>query len=442
MRKSWTAFALLMFARANAQTLPADLTLTDFCPQCGNFDLPLGIHQPPQSNLYIVNEKGGALKSVNADTGDITTLVDLSTLGSLLPGGFSDNGEAGLLSIAFHPEFSQNHYVYLSYSARIGDTAIARFVLDLSASPALDVSTRMDVILVKQDFGGRHNGGHIAFGPDGYLYIGIGDGGTIRDECGRAQTLAPSEINDLGPCAFVDPIFPGNADSRALLGKILRIDPDTPTPAGENQLCASALDGSANYAIPVDNPFAGNNGVAGACDEILHYGLRNPWRFSFDRSNGKLLIGDVGEGGREEISYQPAGDLAPRNFGWSCREGTIPFTGLCRDTHSLTDPVLEYDRAAGNTIIGGFVYRGPIVSLRGTYLYADATRKVWMAREIEPSVFSPQPTASNYWMREPGSYLVSFGEDQAGNLYTVDMSAGRILRITSAATTLFDDGFE
>ena len=433
-------------APARAQTVPADLAFTDICPSCSNFSTPLGIQQADGLPLLFVHEQGGRVAFFNPDTLAIQTLLNFGSGGSTPPGGFVSGGEQGLLGLAFHPQFASNRFMFLSYSDGSGDTMIARYTLGGGATPTVDLGTRQVILRVDQDFS-NHNGGHIAFGADGYLYIGLGDGGSANDPCNRAQTLTPGERVLTGSCT-VDSSFTnsgGNANSLALLGSILRIDVDGQTPAGSNGLCASNADGSANYAIPADNPFAGNSGVAGACDEILDFGIRNPWRFSFDRLTGDLLIGDVGQNAREEVSLRAFGAISGAiNFGWDCREGFIGASGTCRAGSTPVDPILDYARAAGSSITGGFVYRGPIGQMNGVYFFADFnSRRVWTATETAPGVYGPQPTSSNQWTLAP-SNVSSFGEDALGNVYVVGYSNGRIYRLTSesAGSEVFRDGFE
>ncbi len=436
--------AALGSTTAFAQTVPPDLMLTDFCPSCASFSSPLFIQQADGSSLYFVHEQGGAFKAVDADTGTITTIVSLGSAG--LPGGFSSGGERGLLGVAFHPLFMSNRLVFFSYSDGDGDTMLARYTLSNDNPPQINLGSRLEILAVDQDFS-NHNGGHIAFGPDGYLYFALGDGGDSNDPCQRAQTLTPSEIVNTGTGCSPDASFGGNPNSRALLGKMLRLDIDATTPAGSNQLCAANGDGSANYAIPTDNPFAGNAGVANACDEIAYYGLRNSWRFSFDRETGDLLIGDVGQGSREEIDFLPFAQLSTAtNFGWDCREGFIGAGGTCRAGDTLVNPVMDYTTSlsVGRSVTGGYVYRGPITPLRGVYFFGDyLSARIWTATQTSPGVFGPQPTGANSWMVSE-SNVSSFGEDLAGNVYVVGYGNGRIYRLTSESfgDSVFENGFE
>jgi hypothetical protein len=450
--------AALMLASSTtiAQTLPPDLALTDICPACPAFDRPVIVrHAGDGSGRLFVVEQIGNIRVFSNGAYLPTPLLTFVGGGNAPPGGFVTVGgtgdERGLLGLAFHPDFAQNGHLYINYNDGSGDTVVARYTISGSNPNVVDPTTRLVILRVDQDFS-NHNGGNILFGPDGYLYIGMGDGGSSNDPCNRAQSLTPADLvpnegNSSGcPAdnAFVN--SGGNPDSRALLGKMLRLDVDATTPAGGgNELCADNADGSANYAIPVDNPFAGVARVAGACDEILDYGLRNPWRFSFDRVTGELFMGDVGQNAQEEVSYRPAGPVgSPINFGWDCREGTIAAGGTCRAGDTLTGPILAYGRSIGFAVTGGYRIRGPIPLLNGLYVYADyGSRNVWFAEQTGPGTFAPQPTNANRWA-QAASGVASFGEDEDGRIYIAAFN-GKVYRFTSATelpALLFQNGFE
>ncbi len=319
--------------------------------------------------------------------------------GTLLPEPFLDLsdrvsccGERGLLGLAFHPDFAANGLFFVNYTDTGGDTVISRFAVSADADRA-DPTSEVEVLGYAQPFA-NHNGGQLAFGPDGYLYIGSGDGGSGGDPANNGQSLD------------------------TLLGKLLRID----------------VDGSP-YAIPPDNPFAGNGG---ARPEIWAYGLRNPWRFSFDRATGDLFVGDVGQSSREEIDFQPAASGGGENYGWRRMEGTLCFDPPSNcDDGSLVVPILEYGHDAGCSVTGGFRYRGRAVpELAGVYLFADfCSGTVWGATE-----------AGGAWsatvLAETGLAVSSFGEDEAGELYLTHLDAadGAVYRLAGEA--LFADGFE
>ena len=276
----------------------------------------------------------------------------------------SNANEQGLLGLVFHPQYTQNGYLYVNYTDQNGGTVIARF--SISADPGLaDPESEVRLLQIPQPYG-NHNGGALAFGPDGYLYIGTGDGGSGGDPQGNGQSLD------------------------TLLGKILRLDVDNGEP----------------YAVPADN-------LEG---EIWAYGLRNPWRFSFDRLTGDLYMGDVGQGDWEEIDYWPAGNPSGANFGWNFREGAHPFAGSPPVGLDLIDPVVEYDHSLGISVTGGVVYRGAALpGFYGIYLYGDyGSGRVW-------GLFPGQDGGwQNQILFESGANITSFGEDEDGEVYLVD----------------------
>ena len=306
--------------------------------------------------------------------------------GAVLPAPFLDitdrvgsqGSEQGLLGLVFHPRYTENGLFYVNYTDQNGNTNIARF--HVSADPNLaDSTTEKRLLYVSQPFS-NHNGGSLAFGPDGYLYIGLGDGGSGGDPHGNGQSL------------------------KTLLGKILRIDVDHGDP----------------YTIPTDNPFE----TGGGSLEIWAYGLRNPWRFSFDRLTGDFYIADVGQDKYEEIDYLPAGTPGGTDFGWNFREGLHPYKGNPPSGLTLQDPVIEYDHSQGCAVTGGYVYRGVnLPAWQGVYLYGDyCSGKVWGALR------NPDGTWQNSLLYETGFSISSFGEDQAGEIYVVDYQ-GSIYRL-------------
>jgi glucose/arabinose dehydrogenase len=296
-------------------------------------------------------------------------------------------GERGLLGLAFHPNYASNGDFYLNYTRQSdGDTVIARYTVSNSDPNLADVNSESILLTVDQPFT-NHNGGQLLFSPvDGYLYIGMGDGGSADDPLNHAQNI------------------------NTLLGAMLRLDVDSAFP----------------YAIPPGNPFVGTNGL----DEIWAYGLRNPWRFSFDRQNGDLYIGDVGQNLWEEVDYQRAGTPGGINYGWRCKEGSHEyiFSGDCL-TADLTDPIVEYDHNVGRSITGGFVYRGQnFPNFVGRYFYADyVTGKIWSLYKTgsNPDTWS-DPTLE----LSSGLLISAFGEDENGEIYVVDRSGGTIRRLS------------
>lgn len=274
-----------------------------------------------------------------------------------------DSGnEQGLLGLAFHPNYEQNGFFYVNYTQNGGDTVIARFTVTGDPNIA-DPASEMQLLNVDQPYR-NHNGGVVAFGPDGYLYLGLGDGGSQGDPHGNGQSLD------------------------ALLGKILRID----------------VDGGSPYTIPSDNPFG---------NEIWAYGLRNPWRLSFDSETGDMWIGDVGQGAWEEIDYLPFGSPGGANFGWSLMEGSHPYNGGPQP--DLIAPVAEYSHQFGCSVTGGNIYRGSMPEWRGIYLYGDyCTGYMW----------GLIPTGEGWQSEilfETGFNISSFGVDESNELYVADL---------------------
>jgi glucose/arabinose dehydrogenase len=329
---------------------------------------PLGMAVRTGDESLYVAQKTGELVAIRPD-GDVRTVLDLSD-------EVSGGGEQGLLGAAFSPD---GGFLYVNYTDLAGDTRVHEFAM---RGDAVDPSSRREVLRVDQPYS-NHNGGHLAFGPDGYLYIGLGDGGSGGDPEDNAQNLG------------------------RLLGKMLRI---APRPA----------DGRP-YGIPPDNPFVGRDGARPA---IWAYGLRNPWRYSFDRETGDLWIGDVGQDEVEEIDVQAAGSAGGENYGWDGFEGSMRFEEPY--PQGAVPPVYEYGRALGGTVIGGFVYRGSAIpALRGAYLFGDL---------FNPDVRILVPSADGFRHAELGvtvDNLVSFGEDHAGELYLLSLS-GPVYRLDPA----------
>ena len=307
--------------------------------------------------------------------------------GQLLPAAFLDihtrlvsGGEQGLLSVAFHPNYATNGYFYVNYTDLNGDTRVERYTVSAADSNLADTATHKLIIFIPQPYT-NHNGGLVMFGPDGMFYIGMGDGGSGGDPQNRAQS----------------------PDS--LLGKLLRID----------------VDGGDPYAIPAGNPFA----TSGGAKEIWALGLRNPWRFAFDRSAGLLYIGDVGQGAWEEVDVQPASQ-GGLNYGWRIMEGAHCYNPANCSSAGLVLPAVEYDHSNGQcAIIGGFVYRGTrFPALAGQYFYADLCAG-WV-RSL--TYAGGAVTGQTSWNLDvsPGSPL-SFGEDARGELYL--LTGGGVYRV-------------
>jgi glucose/arabinose dehydrogenase len=346
------------------------------------FSHPLGIgHAGDGSGRMFIVEQGGLVKIIKS--GATLTTPFLNVAGLLK----SATGEQGLLGISFPPGYGPaKPYLYINYTGTqgVGDTVIARYAV--SANPdVVDATSATTVLTVVQPFT-NHNGGQLAFGPDGYLYIGLGDGGSGGDPFNNAQN-------------------PG-----VLLGKMLRID------------VVSA--GTGTYTIPATNPFVGN---AAYRPEIWTLGLRNPWRFSFDRTTGDLYIADVGQDTYEEVDFQPAWSSGGENYGWNIMEGLHCYNAPSCNSAGLTLPVAEYDHSGGNcSVIGGSVYRGALYpALQGIYFYGDyCSGRIW-GMQRAGSTFVTR------LMLETGMVISTFGEDEEGNVYVADYNAGKIYRITS-----------
>ncbi|MBO9308420.1 MAG: PQQ-dependent sugar dehydrogenase [Chloroflexi bacterium] len=340
------------------------------------FTLPLFLtHANDGSGRIFVVEKGGTIALLeNGKRG--TVFLDIRD--RVRASGY----EQGLLGLAFHPDYARNGYFYVNYTNRQGHTVIERYSVLQSDPNRADPNSAKRIMLIKQPYA-NHNGGMIAFGPDGLLYIGMGDGGGANDPLGAGQ------------------------NKRTLLGKILRIDVDNGDP----------------YAIPADNPYAdGREGLP----EIWSIGWRNPWRFSFDRLTGDMYIADVGQNRYEEVHIERRGAKGGLNYGWNIMEGAHcfqPRTGCNRD--GLQMPIAEYDHSQGISITGGYVYRGSAFPrMQGYYFFADfGSTKVWALRETSADTWEMTEVMSAHFP------VSSFGEDEAGELYLVDFSGGTIHRL-------------
>jgi glucose/arabinose dehydrogenase len=342
----------------------ADLGAVQFrLTQIADLDQPVAMAvRPGYPNLYVA-EKSGRVRLLD---GDPAALVDLS-------GDLSTGGEQGLLGIAFSPD---GGFLYTSYTNRSGDTRLDEWAMG-SGARAIDPSTRRQVLALDQP-AANHNGGTILFGPDGHLWFGLGDGGGSGDRYGNAQ----------------------NRDT--LLGAILRIDP---RPSAGNA-----------YSSPGDNPYANGGGRP----EIALIGVRNPWKFSFDRATGDLWIGDVGQDTIEEIDRLTAGTILGANLGWPYLEGTRSYSGK-QAPSGLVGPVHVYGRDNGRSVVGGSVYRGSsIPAMAGVYLYADT----YMSNIRLLAVRDNRVDTLDSGVAVPGGTIASFGEDAAGELYVLSLSGG------------------
>jgi uncharacterized protein (TIGR03437 family) len=359
--------------------LVAGISLQLLAQEIRTTQLVSGIAAP--TDIQNAADQSGRLLVVQQDG-----MVRIIRNGALVPQPFLDirskthaSDERGLLGLAFPPGFSGKQRFYVDYTDLAGNTVIAQY--RVSANPDVaDAATEVVLLNITQPFA-NHNGGQLRFGPDGYLYIGMGDGGSSGDPRNNGQNRS------------------------TLLGKLLRIDVESDP---------------GHIRIPADNPFVN---TAGARPEIWAFGLRNPWRFSFDRANGDLWIADVGQDKYEEVDYQPASSRGGENYGWNMMEGLHCFQAGC-NMQGLTLPVVEYSHAEGCSVTGGFVYRGRISpGLRGTYIYSDyCSGRIWgIERQGQQWV--------NRLLLSSGFAITTFGEDEAGEVYVANTMNGTIYRI-------------
>ncbi len=357
---------------------------------------PINIKNAGDSRLFVV-ERAGVIQILNSDgTKNSIPFLDINSI--VIDGG----GERGLLGLAFHPNYAVNGYFYVNYINNSGNTVISRYTRSSSNPNIADSTSQLQLLTYIQPFS-NHNGGDMAFGPDGYLYISSGDGGSGGDPGDRAQSLT------------------------TLLGKLLRIDVDN-TSNGNN------------YAIPADNPFFGSNS---AMQEIWAYGLRNPWKFSFDSTTGDLWIADVGQNVIEEINMV-APNIAGVNYGWRCYEGNSVFnqSGNCSSDATLTFPIAQYTHNNSGlfkcSITGGFRYRGTAQpNLTGLYFFADFCSNEIGILESSGTNWNmsfTDPFANNGW--------TTFGEDVNGELYIAGLESGTVYKIVESNLSVDEnDGF-
>jgi len=336
-------------------------------------------HAGDGSNRLFIVEQGGVIKI--AVNGVLLPTPFLNITSKVLSGG-----EQGLLGLAFPPNFATSRLFYLYYTTLTGNNVVARYTM--SGDPNLaDSTSELIILTLSHPTYTNHNGGQLAFSPnDGFLYIGTGDGGGTPENAQNNQSL---------------------------LGKILRLDVE------------SAPDPGLNYRIPSTNPFFSSTV---ARKEIWALGLRNPWRFSFDRFTGDLYIGDVGQSAFEEVDFQLASSGGGENYGWNILEGPSCFNPPqnCVPPAGYSPPVMYYDHTEGNAIVGGYVYRGARSQiLRSIYFFGDLNGKIWESQRVAGS-----------WQRRlklnSGFTISTFGEDEAGNLYVANLATGKVYEIVAA----------
>jgi glucose/arabinose dehydrogenase len=342
---------------------------------------PLDLQAPPgdKTRLFVA-ERGGRIRIVKNGQLLASPFLDLS-------GRISSGGERGLLGLAFHPRYSENGRFFVNYTDPNGDTHVSEFRVSSSDPDAGDGGSERVLLTVDQPFS-NHNGGGLAFGNDGMLYAGLGDGGSGGDPLGNGQNLGTR------------------------LGKLLRLDVDR------------------SDLVPPDNPFVTR---AGAAREIWAYGLRNPWRFSFDRATGDLYIGDVGQDAYEEIDVETAPRRGGQDYGWNIMEGTHCYNAASCSTASLTMPVLDYGHDAGCSVTGGVVYRGcRMPGYAGTYFYGDYCTAFVRSFRYQNGSVSDQRDWSNA-LGSGLSRISSFGTDAEGEVYILDLSRGTVNKVVPAS---------
>lgn len=347
-------------------------------PLVSGFERPTYLTHAFDDRLFVV-EQAGTIRVIRE--GSVLEEPFLDIQSKVVSSGL----EQGLLSVAFHPQYVENGRFYVNYTDREGATIVSSYQVSPSDPNWANPESEQVLLRISQPYQ-NHNGGQLQFGPDGYLYIGMGDGGSAGDPLNNGQ------------------------DPSTLLGALLRIN----------------VEEGGQYRVPQDNPFAGNGEFRG---EIWSFGLRNPWRFSFDRKNGDLFIADVGQNLLEEINYQPSTSQGGENYGWNILEGTQCFLQSGCDTTGYTMPVAEYGRQGGHcSVTGGYVYRGQeFLDLRGNYFYGDyCSGAIW-------SLFNrPDGSWQTNQVLLSSLNLSSFGEDFSGEIYVLDHTAGVVYKLASA----------
>lgn len=355
---------------------PAAVSQIGLSPVATGFDQPTFLTHAGDDRIFVV-EKQGLIRILAGGQPSLESFLDIrDRVGS-------SSSEQGLFSLAFHPNYTQNGMFYVNYTNLSGNTIVSSFQVAADDPDHAEVGTEEKLLQINQPFA-NHNGGQILFGPDGYLYIGMGDGGSQGDPQNNGQ------------------------NPQTMLGALLRLDVDGGTP----------------YAVPADNPF---NATSGQAQEVWSIGLRNPWRFSFDRATGDLYVADVGQSNWEEVNFQPTLSTGGTNYGWKILEGSRCYRADTCVREGLEIPVAEYSHAGGNcSITGGYVYRGQSYpELQGNYFFADyCSGTIW-------SLFR-QPNGD--WLQMPvlqsGLFISSFGEDLKGELYALDIASGTIYQLT------------
>ncbi len=417
----YAAFALCCAAIAHALA-PAAPTAVTLTPVATGLTAPVGVVAPNDGSgrLFIIDSASGQGRIRVVDGSGNLQATPYYT--HAITGGPWD--EQGMLGLAFDPQFASNGTLYVTYTAPGSDPQLGaepdQVLIRLTATnPAANVFAGSEQVVLRiPDIYSNHNGGGIAFGPDNDLYWGMGDGGSGGDPNNFAQNLWKKSVG---------------GKSYYLLGKMLRLDVRTPTTSAAANQCGAAAGQPAQYSIPADNPYAG---ASDKCGEIWLYGLRNPWRWSFDRQTHDLVIGDVGQNAWEEIDFRSHGSTASRNYGWSLCEGNHYYAAggsgtTCPATTNTVAPVIEVAHGGSScSITGGYVYRGPVAELQGKYLFSD-----YCGGDIR--IATPGGASWSYTTLAgaPTQNVSSFGEDSVGNLYVVDLGTNAVYRFDGPAGT-------
>lgn len=374
------SFLILIFSTAGCQKTQSENNTGNMVLFASGLSNPVCITNAGDSRLFVVDQAG--LIRIVDSTGKVNTQPFFDIRSRVVFGG-----ERGLLGLAFHPEYKTNGFFYVNYVGPGDITTISRFKVNSGNTEIADPASELKLLTINQPFA-NHNGGTLCFGPDGYLYIGMGDGGSGGDPGNRSQ----------------NPLL--------LLGKMLRID----------------VNNGNLYAIPSTNPFRNS---ATTLPEIWATGLRNPWKFSFDRLTGDLWIADVGQNAFEEVNFQQASSPGGENYGWRCYEGNATYnTSGCLPATSLTFPVYVYPQSADCSVTGGYVFRGDVSSAYyGYYFFTDyCSDRIWTLHKVEDN-----------WVKEDfgqysGNNFSTFGEDASGQLYVAGRGSGKIFRVIGSTT--------
>ncbi|MBW8330483.1 MAG: PQQ-dependent sugar dehydrogenase [Prolixibacteraceae bacterium] len=378
------SFFILIFSTASCQKSQSENNTENMELFASGLSNPVCITNAGDNRLFVVDQ-AGYIRIVDSD-GVVRTLPFLDIRDRVTFGG-----ERGLLGLAFHPEYKTNGFFYVNYVGTGDITNISRFKVN-SANPEIaDPTSELKIMTIAQPFA-NHNGGTLCFGPDGYLYIGMGDGGSGGDPGNRAQ------------------------NPMTLLGKMLRID----------------INNGNLYSIPTTNPFSNSTTTL---PEIWSLGLRNPWKFSFDRLTGDMWIADVGQNAVEEVNFQAAASLGGENYGWRCYEGNQTYsTSGCAAASTLTFPAYTYPQGPECSVTGGYVYRGDVTSaFYGHYFFTDyCSDRIWTLHKV-----------ADNWVKEDfgqftGNNFSTFGEDSSGQLYVAGRGSGKIYRVVGNTTGIND----